>query len=230
MNPTHCQKCSLENSCLRRVPLFASLNVEEMKTVRSLIRHSDLRAGQTLFTLGESSRELFVIRFGKLKIVRYDEQGNEIILDILKIGDYYGIDALFHEGVYQDSGVALEDLGLCRIDLKDFRVLIQKEPALALNIMEDLQKRMIQAKRLTEILFMKDTTQRVAQFLLIRYRETPSGFVMLSQEEIGSAIHLTKETVNRKIAHFQKMGWVVLEGKRRIRVVEPVKLASAKDG
>lgn len=229
MEMKHCQNCHAESSCLRRVPLFMSLDAQEMETVRKLIRHSDLRQGETLFRIGETSTKLMVIRFGKIKVIRYDDQGNEIILEILRTGDYYGIDALFSQSVYQDSGIALEDVGLCKIKMDDFRVLIQKDPSFALKIMKDLTAKIVQTKQLMEILFMKDTTQRIAHYLLMRNQNQTNNLLMLSQEEIGSAIHLTKETVNRKMARFQALGLIAMEGKRRIRLLEPTKLSLIRE-
>ncbi len=229
MEMKHCQNCQNEHSCLRRVPLFMSLDAQEMDHVRKLIRHGDLRQGETLFRIGETSSELIVIRFGKVKIVRYDEQGSEIILEILKAGDYYGTDSLFHQNVYQDSGIALEDVGLCKIDMDDFRSLIQKDPTLALKIMKDLHAKIVQNKQLMEILFMKDTTQRVAQYLLMRNQNQVNNLLMLSQEEIGSAIHLTKETVNRKMARLQDLGLIAMEGKRRIHLLNPSQMALVRE-
>lgn len=228
MDMKHCQHCQHDRSCLRRVPLFSALEIQEMETVQKLIRHGDKRQGETLFKMGETSSELMVIRFGKIKVVRYDDQGNEIILEILRAGDYYGMDALFNQGVYQDSGIALEDVGVCTIQMEDFRLLIQKNPTLALKIMKDLQSKIIQTKQLMEILFMKDTTQRVAQYLLMRNQNQPNNLLMLSQEEIGSAIHLTKETINRKMARFQALGLIAMEGKRRIHLLDPGKLAQVR--
>ena len=229
MDMKHCQHCQHDRSCLRRVPLFSALEIQEMETVQKLIRHGDKRQGETLFKMGETSSELMVIRFGKIKVVRYDDQGNEIILEILRAGDYYGMDALFNQGVYQDSGIALEDVGVCTIQMEDFRLLIQKKPTLALKIMKDLQSKIIQTKQLMEILFMKDTTQRVAQYLLMRNQNQLNNLLMLSQEEIGSAIHLTKETVNRKMARFQALGLIAMEGKRRIHLLDPEKLAQVRE-
>lgn len=229
MDMKHCQHCQHDRSCLRRVPLFSALEIQEMETVQKLIRHGDKRQGETLFKMGETSSELMVIRFGKIKVVRYDDQGNEIILEILRAGDYYGMDALFNQGVFQDSGIALEDVGVCTIQMEDFRLLIQKKPTLALKIMKDLQSKIIQTKQLMEILFMKDTTQRVAQYLLMRNQNQLNNLLMLSQEEIGSAIHLTKETVNRKMARFQALGLIAMEGKRRIHLLDPEKLAQVRE-
>ncbi len=229
MDMKHCQHCQHDRSCLRRVPLFSALEIQEMETVQKLIRHGDKRQGETLFKMGETSSELMVIRFGKIKVVRYDDQGNEIILEILRAGDYYGMDALFNQGVFQDSGIALEDVGVCTIQMEDFRLLIQKNPTLALKIMKDLQSKIIQTKQLMEILFMKDTTQRVAQYLLMRNQNQLNNLLMLSQEEIGSAIHLTKETVNRKMARFQALGLIAMEGKRRIHLLDPEKLAQVRE-
>ncbi len=229
MELKHCQNCQSEHSCLRRVPLFMSLDAHEMDTIRKLIRHSDLRQGETLFRIGDTSRELLVIRFGKIKVVRYDESGNEIILEILKAGDYYGTDSLFNQNTYQDHGIALEDVGLCKIQMDDFRLLIQKDPTLALKIMKDLQTKIVQTKQLMEILFMKDTTQRIAQYLLLRNQNQPNQLLMLSQEEIGSAIHLTKETVNRKMSKLQSQGLIAIEGKRRIHLLNPTQLALVRD-
>jgi CRP/FNR family transcriptional regulator len=57
-------------------------------------------------------------------------------------------------------------------------------------------------------------------YLSERARKTGSLSLILSQEDIGNAIHLTKETVNRKLSILQDEGLVEVSGKKKITILD----------
>ncbi|NMB15470.1 MAG: winged helix-turn-helix domain-containing protein, partial [Gallicola sp.] len=71
-----------------------------------------------------------------------------------------------------------------------------------------------------KIVGTKDALQRIILFLLDRNRRLGSPEIKMTQEEIGNAIHLTKETVNRKLSELQKRGWIDIYGKKKIRILD----------
>jgi len=55
---------------------------------------------------------------------------------------------------------------------------------------------------------------------LERLRKTGGKVLFLSQEDIGNSIHLTKETVNRKLSVLQEQDLLVISGKKKIEVLD----------
>lgn len=212
-----CSTCASEDaSCLSRVPIFKNLEQEQMKRVRSLIQQRTLESGEVLFREGDVSESLILMRFGTLKLVRYNSSGQELLLETLYGGDFYGGDQLFSESHCRQTGIALEEAGICTIASKDLRDLMLSNPSLGLKVMVYLNTKLEDYRFHVEILATKNVERRLAMYLLERIRQSGGHEVLLSQEEIGNAINLTKETVNRKLAHLQDLQVLAVSGKRRI--------------
>ena len=212
-----CKACANGTSvCLSNVPIFQNLDSVQIARVKSLIRQRTLSSGETLFREGDSSNRLIIVRSGTLKLVRYGSDGQQFLLDTLFPGDFYGGDQLFSESHCGETGIAAEDLGICTIASSDIRSLMLSDPHIGLRVMTYLNSKLEQYRLQVEMLATKRVEKRLAMFLTDRIRRTGGDVVLLSQEEIGSAIHLTKETVNRKLSQMQESGLLTVAGKRKI--------------
>lgn len=216
-----CVACSNGHSlCLSNVPIFQNLEGTQIARVQSLIRQRTLPDGDVLFHEGDFSNRLIIIRSGTLKLVRYGSDGQQFLLDTLFPGDFYGGDQLFSESHCRETGIAGGELGLCTIASSDIRRLMLEDPHIGLQVVAYLNGKLEQYRLQVEMLATKSVEKRLAMFLMERIRRTGGAAVLLSQEEIGSAIHLTKETVNRKLAQMHDSGLVSVAGKRRILLLD----------
>ncbi len=59
--------------------------------------------GQTLFLQGDSADEVFLIKGGRIKLIKVLEDGTELMLDIRKAGDFVGENMFFQEGQYHNN-------------------------------------------------------------------------------------------------------------------------------
>ena len=216
-----CTACSNGTSvCLSNVPIFQNLDTNQIARVRSLIRQRTLSGGEVLFREGDSSNRLIIVRSGTLKLVRYGSDGQQFLLETLFPGDFYGGDQLFSESHCRETGIAGEELGICTIASSDIRSLMLSDPHIGLRVMTYLNSKLDQYRLQVEMLATKSVEKRLAMFLVERIRRTGGSSVLISQEEIGNAIHLTKETVNRKLAQMQDSGLVSVSGKKKILLVD----------
>ena len=216
-----CSACSNGTSvCLTNVPIFQNLDKSQIGRVQSLIRQRTLSSGEVLFREGDTSNRLIIVRSGTLKLVRYGSDGQQFLLDTLFPGDFYGGDQLFSESHCRETGIAGEELGLCTIASSDIRSLMLSDPHIGLRVMTYLNGKLEQYRLQVEMLATKSVGKRLAMFLLERVHRTGGDTILLSQEEIGDAINLTKETVNRKLSQMQHNGLLSVAGKKRILLVD----------
>ncbi len=216
-----CKSCTSGNSvCLQNLPIFQHLEQNQIARVQSLIRQRNLSSGEVLFHQGDKSNRLIIIRSGLLKLVRYGSDGKQVLLETLFPGDFYGGDQLFSESLCRESGIAGDSLGICTIASSDIRSLMLSDPHIGLSVMSYLNRKLEQYRLQVEILATKPVEKRLAMFLLERLHRTGGNTVLLSQEEIGDAVNLTKETVNRKLARMQERGLVSVAGKKQIIILD----------
>ena len=75
---------------IRNVPIFSEIEASELaKIVRVGVRKK-YKKGSIILLEEETGAALFVIIAGKVKIVRTDDDGREVILSILGENDFFG--------------------------------------------------------------------------------------------------------------------------------------------
>ncbi|MDT3358221.1 MAG: Crp/Fnr family transcriptional regulator [Spirochaetota bacterium] len=221
----HCSVCSDGTSpCLHNVPIFQHLDPSEIKRVQRLILQRELEADEVLFREGDASENLYIVRSGSLKLVRYSVDGREMLLDTLFPGDFYGSDGLFAPGTVQESAIAEQGCGICMIQGEELKQLMLADPSISLKVMTYLNTKLDQYRQQLEMLSTKDVTKRICMYLHQRVVRSASAELFLSQEDIGNATHLTKETVNRKLAVLQEQQIIRITGKKKITIADLAKL------
>lgn len=79
---------------LRRVPLFAELDEDELEHMSSVIREHHYRKNVTIFHIDDPGNAMFIIKDGLVKVTIEDEAGREMILRMLYSTDFFGDMAL----------------------------------------------------------------------------------------------------------------------------------------
>lgn len=209
--------------CVARVPLFCQLTPAQLLKVSSLIKQKSYGSGSLIFTADQQLQDLLIVRQGRVKIVRYNEEGNERLLDILHCGDFYGGEQLFQDRPAGENGIAATDCTICYLNTNELAELIVREPEIGLKIIQYYSGLAARYRIMQEIIVTKDALKRLAMFLSERYRIGERA-ISLSQEEIAQSINLTQETVNRKIAELKRIGALRTDGQRKIRILDIDKL------
>ncbi len=215
-----CAACSNGKApCLHHVPIFSHLDPGQIRQVQQLIIQRQLSAGEVLFREGDACQSLYIVRTGSLKLVRYGSEGKEYLLDTLFPGDFYGSDQLLGLGEVRENGIAEQDTGICTINGVDLKNLMLAQPEIGVKMMLYMNSKLEQYRLQLEMLSTKDVEKRICMYLSERSRKTGSLTLTLSQEDIGNAIHLTKETVNRKLSTLQEEGIVEVSGKKKVTIL-----------
>ena len=75
---------------LATVPLFSSLDSAELSRFADLLREKTFLKGSVILFEHDPGDALFVLRQGRVKVVRVGEDGREVILGVLGPGQYFG--------------------------------------------------------------------------------------------------------------------------------------------
>lgn len=221
-----------EHICASLVPIFATLNDDELEKVNRLIQKRDYIKGSILFTKGDPVNHLYIIRFGRVKIYEVAKDGRQQIIRILEHGDFFGELALFKASCHLHSAEALENTGLCLLHREDFKKLIRQNPEIALNIMQALTERLAYTEKLIGDLTLKSIEERIAAWLLaiaekegVRNLQGIRITVGLSRQELANLLGTTQETVSRKLTKLQAEGIIAIKGQKSIIILDKEKLA-----
>ncbi len=99
------------------------------------MRLKDFSDKDVVFREGDKLNALYLVRYGNLKLVRSGAEGEEIIVNLLSTGDFYGGDSLFSESTARETGICSGECGVCSISSAELKKLIIKIPNIALKML-----------------------------------------------------------------------------------------------
>lgn len=206
---------------LATVPLFRSLAPGEVATFAQLAREKSYPKGSVILFEDDPGDSLFVVRQGRVKVVLVSEDGREVILGILGVGEHFGELSLIDDQPRSAHVVAMEDSTLLVLRREDFRRRVEQSPAVAWALLLELSRRLRRADEKIGSLVLLDVPGRIARLLLDAAAEGGSDAIEkpLTHQTIANVIGASRETVSRAMREFVEAGWVATE-RRRIRITD----------
>ena len=96
---------------------------------------------ETLFWVGDSSSEMFIVQEGRVEVCIPDMSGREIRLAVLGPGDFLGEISLLDGGTRSATARALDNVVLVALGRRDFHACLLDFPTLAVGIINILSRR-----------------------------------------------------------------------------------------
>ena len=205
---------------LRQIPLFSSLNDEEIKAIFELSHTKKCGKDAIILLEDEEGDTLFIILNGKVKVTTFSEGGKEVIFSILNEGDFFGDMSLLDGKPRSATVISIEESELRLIRRFEFLKLIEKHPRIGLVLLEELTSRLRKADERIESLAILDVTGRIAGILLQladeRGEETSDGVLIRARpthQELGNMVGTTRETVTRVLKQLENKRYINMAGK-----------------
>jgi CRP-like cAMP-binding protein len=195
---------------------------------------TELKRRTPVYLPGDPSDKIYLIKRGVVKISTLTDEGKEIVLAFLHPGDVFGELAVVDPSPRDHYAEIHEDALICIFTRKDFLELMKLYPDMAFRVTKILGLRVRRLSNRVENLLFKSAHARLAQTLLELAKEygirDADGILLtlkLSQQELGSLIGLSRESVNLCLSDFKRQGLVESSG-RSLRLREPEKLATTR--
>jgi len=122
-------------SLLAELPLFASLNQEELALLAEVVDTRNLKAGEILFKTGDPGQGMYVVSNGEVEIFVTDHAGQKIELTVCRKGDVFGEMAMLDAGPRSASARAMQETELLELDREDLILLVSKKPESAVHML-----------------------------------------------------------------------------------------------
>jgi hypothetical protein len=127
---------------LRRVPLFAELDPEDLQRIASTCRERVYPGHATLMHEGDIGSELLVIVDGTVRVVREEPDGSERLIRRYEAGDHIGELALLREGPRAATVIAEGDsVRTLVIDGENLKAILRERPEAAMAMLATLAER-----------------------------------------------------------------------------------------
>ncbi len=195
---------------LATVPLFSGLAPDQLARFADVTREKTFPRGSVIVFEQDPGDSLYVVRSGRVKVVLLGEDGREVILGILEVGEYFGELSLIDEQPRSANVIAMEDASLIILRREDFRKRVEETPTVAWALLQGLSRRLRQADSKIGGLVLLDVPGRVAKLLTDLARDSGSEAIprVLTHQTIAHMIGASRETVSRTMKEFQDAGWI----------------------
>jgi len=130
--------CSLCRCHIKENTLFTGLNDAQLDAFKEAVVINHHKKREIVFMEGDECSGLYIIRMGRVKVVRSSSTGKEQIINIMNPGDLLGFEVFYNGRNYKNTAVAMEDSELCYIERHSFFKILENEPGIARKLILSL--------------------------------------------------------------------------------------------
>lgn len=190
------------------------LSPEDKATLIERCGRRVLGRRQLLFVTGEPRGSVYLLRSGRVKIVRRTESGAEVIVDLRGPGDIVGYSGLSSQPPRPLNAQVIEAGEAHTIDEPDFRSFLISRPTVALAVIESMQRRIEGMRDALSDVITEDVPSRIVRLLrrLALAQGQPQGDgdlavdLRLTHQEVANMIGARRQTVTTAINDMHRNG------------------------
>ena len=205
---------------LKQVFLFADLSEAELAVLVGDFHPKEYSKDEIIFRQGDTSRELYLVMRGKVRIFRISPSGAETTIAIYSTGSIMGEVAVVDSEPRSATAKAIEAADLLVMPQDKFLQHLRQMPDLALGMTKLLASRVRWTAAYAETIAQYDAAGRLLHILLLyneqfgQEEEAGRRYVLdlaLNQTDLASLVGARREWVNRLLRDWQRRGIVAYE-------------------
>jgi CRP-like cAMP-binding protein len=221
---------------LARVPIFSTLEVEDLQRIAQLAVPRSFDAGQIVFREGDASDTCYVVHTGRARAVHQHGDGRIITLATFGPGEIFGELALFEDELRSATVEALETTGVVAVLGPDMRRLMSEHPQIAMRFVIALGRRLRETNERLARRSFQSVQSRVAAVLseMVTQAQVQAGDggtaigdipITATQTDLAKLAGSSRESASRFLAVLERAG-VISQGRGRLVVHDPDALRS----
>jgi CRP/FNR family transcriptional regulator, cyclic AMP receptor protein len=199
--------------------LLRHLSRDELRRLAATTTLAHHPARTVIFQKGDPGSSMMAVIRGKVKICTQSIDGKELVLNLINRGGLFGEIALLDGEPRTADAVTLEETDVLVLERARFQPFLSERPDLALRLISVLCKRLRQTSEHLEDTMFFEAPSRLARSLL-RLAEAfgkveDSGTrldIKLSQQQLGSLVGVSRESVNKQLGEWQRGGLIDFAG------------------
>ena len=209
---------------LKNVSLFSGLKEKELKEILKSTSSKKYYKNNIIILEAEGAGDLFfMIKKGKVKVTREDQDGKEIVLTVLSAGDYFGEISLI-DGLSRSANViSLGETEVLTLNHKDFLNLINKNTTISFNLLKVLCTRVRNLDSIVKRLSLMNAIGKVSSTLLRLAepaRKKKGNIIEIekipSLQDIAKMSGTSRSLVSKSMNNLESSGIIKRENKKVI--------------
>lgn len=195
--------------------IFQSVDETLLRKVYNSLKKIEYSNNRIVFKDGDDGNCLFLVIAGGVKISKHMKTGEEIVLGILHVGDFFGELDLIDRRKRSARATAIGRCTLVRLGRKAFDLLISSSPAFALNLLHMVTLR-LRSNNLTYVMHQESNLYAIRQQLDKTKRLVEASKIINSSLDIDQLLELIFQTAARTVGADRGTLYLIDEPKRMI--------------
>ena len=197
--------------------LFFGLPDTTIDALAALARRTVYGPDSLVFSQGDDADALYGIASGQVRIFTADNKGHEMFLNVLGPGETFGEIALLDGLPRTASAVTTATTTLVVIPRRQFLAHLEREPELAIHLLQLLCGRLRWVSDLVEESAFLAGPARVAKRLAVlvethgRPMQNGDVEIVMSQADLGRFLGISRQIINHYLRDWCEHGWVDLK-------------------
>jgi CRP/FNR family transcriptional regulator len=216
-HPAHIPKGKIrplasKTEAISKVPFFSKLTPDDIANIEPYFQEYKFARNQYLFWEGDPASMMYVIKSGRVKLLKTSASGKDMVMEVMVPGQICGGGSLFADH-HRNGAQAVEPTVTYGLPRESYDRLLAKYPEIARGIINYLGSKLMDAHDIIISLVSSKVDSRIAS-VIVRLCEnhgtpTKDGILInirLTRKDIADIIGSTVETTIRTISKFQKKG------------------------
>ncbi len=209
---------------LRDHKLFRTLSMSQIRQLCIITGFKKAQKGDVIYFGTSEMPRIYLLKKGSIKIVSLDDEGNEIVKDVIQKGDLFGHLELDEGDEGNEYAKALTpEVSICSFLQSDFEQLMLKHPDLALSYTKFVGLKMKRLRNNYNNLISKDAKSRLVSFFT-EWAEREGTEIegrihfenYLTQNDIAQIICTSRQTAVQLLTELENKGLIYYSRKEII--------------
>ncbi len=203
--------CDTNLLLIRGFDIFEQITDEEYEELGLVHNFLEAGKGEYIYFPYQHKNKLYFAKKGFIKLGYIDEEGNEVIREIIQKGEVFGQLTLEKNNQGDEFAKAYKsDVSLCAFTVEDFLKLLQKKPQMAISFSALLGNKLRKVESRLANLLNKDVKTRLINLLLqlaADSKQTTGNACsierFLTHDDMARLIGSSRQTVTTMLNEFE---------------------------